>query len=79
MPQNIIANAIEKKSKELTRYKGAAGLDMRLLPVADRVLNSGKLLLEERTVFGFLGFQVVYFFPYPESAVILDNAASGDT
>jgi hypothetical protein len=73
-PQNIIANAIEKKAKELTRYMDAAGCDMRLLLVADRIQNSGKLLLEERAAFDFHGFQVVYFFPYPEPAVILDNA-----
>ena len=73
-PQSIIAKAIEKKAKELTRYKAAAGSDVRLLLVADRILNSGKLLLEEGAVFEFHGFQVVYFFPYPEAAVILDKA-----
>ena len=76
--QNIIANAIETKSKELTRYQAAAGPDIRLLLVADRILNSGKLLLEERVAFDFHGFQAVYFFPYPESAVVLGNTALGD-
>jgi hypothetical protein len=73
-PQNIIANAIEKKAKELTRYKSAIGFDVRLLLVADRILNSGKLLLEERVEFDFHGFQAVYLFPYPEAVVILDDA-----
>jgi hypothetical protein len=76
-PQNVIANAIEKKSKELTRHKGATGPDIRLLLVADRILNSGKLLLQEGPAFDFHGFRAVYFFPYPEAAIILnDNFAS---
>lgn len=35
-PQKIIADAIEKKSTELSRYVEAAGPDVRLLLVADR-------------------------------------------
>jgi hypothetical protein len=73
-PHQIIAAAIEKKAKELTRYKDTAGSDIRLLLVADRIHNSGKLLLEERAVFDFQGFQAVYLFPYPEPVVILDDA-----
>jgi hypothetical protein len=75
-PHKIIADAIEKKADELTRYKESAGSDIRLLLVADRILNSGKLLLEERGVFDFHGFQAVYFFPYPEAAIILDTVAA---
>jgi len=73
-PRKIIADAIEKKAKELTRYKDAAGPDIRLLLVADRFHNSGKLMLEERAAFDFHGFQAVYFFPYPEPVAILDDA-----
>jgi hypothetical protein len=69
----MIADAIEKKSKELTRYKDAAGSDIRLLLVADRIHNSGKLFLDERVPFEFHGFHTVYLFPYPESVVILDD------
>jgi hypothetical protein len=72
-PQKIIADAIEKKAKELTRYKDAAGSDIRLLLVADRIHNSGKLLLEERAAFDFHGIQAVYLFPYPEAVLILDD------
>jgi hypothetical protein len=73
-PRKIIAAKIEKKAKELTRYRHAAGSDVRLLFVADRLQNSGKLMLEEQPAFDFHGFQAVYFFPYPESVVILDDA-----
>jgi hypothetical protein len=31
-------------------------------------------MLEEQPAFDFHGFQAVYFFPYPESVVILDDA-----
>jgi hypothetical protein len=72
-PQKIIADAIEKKAKELTRYKDAVGSDIRLLLVADRIHNSGKLLLEERAAFDFHSFQAVYLFPYPETVIILDD------
>lgn len=60
----------------MTRYREAAGSDIRLLLVADRILNSGKLLLEERGAYDFHGFRAVYFFPYPEAAIILDAVAA---
>ncbi len=75
-PGEIITAAIEKKAKELTRYKAAAGPDVRLLLVADRIQNSGKLMLEGRPAFDFQGFRAVYLFPYPESVIILDEAVS---
>jgi hypothetical protein len=45
-PHQRIAEAIEKKAHELTRYKVAAGSDVRLLLVAEGISNSGKLRLE---------------------------------
>ena len=57
-PRKMIADAIEKKSKALTRSQALAGPDIRLLLVADRFHNSGKLMLEERTAFDFDGFQL---------------------
>ena len=62
----IIADAIRKKANELTRYRVAAGPDVRLLLVADRIHNSGKLMLDNTAVLDTQGFQVVYVFPYPE-------------
>jgi hypothetical protein len=77
-PQQIIADAIEKKPKELPRYQAAAGPDIRLMLVADRIHNSGKMMLEQPAAFDFHGFRAVYFFPYPEPALILTNADSAD-
>jgi hypothetical protein len=77
-PQSIIADAIQKKSKELSRYVEAAGPDVRLLLVADRIHNSGKMMLEEPAVFDLRGFRAVYFFPYPEPASILSGTHPAD-
>jgi hypothetical protein len=48
----------------------AAGPDIRLLLVADRIHNSGKLMLDDTAALDTEGFQVVYFFPYPEEVII---------
>jgi hypothetical protein len=69
-PLPIIGDAIEKKSKELERYRAAAGTDVRLLLVADCIHNSGKLRLDETAALNTQGFQVVYVFPYPEPVMI---------
>jgi hypothetical protein len=76
-PVRIIAEAIERKAPELTRYKALAGSDIRLLLIADRIQKSGKLTLEGRPAFDLQGFRVVYFFPYPESVIVLDNKLRG--
>jgi hypothetical protein len=44
-PHRLIAGAIAKKAVELARYTQAAGDDIRLLLVANRINNSGKLAL----------------------------------
>jgi hypothetical protein len=69
-PLPIIADAIKKKSNELERYRAAAGPDIRLLLVADRIHNSGKLMLDDTAALDTQGFQAVYVFPYPESVMI---------
>jgi hypothetical protein len=69
-PMPIIVDAIKKKSNELERYRAAAGPDIRLLLVADRIQNSGKLMLDDTAVLDTQGFQAVYVFPYPESVMI---------
>ena len=71
-PIQRIADAVEKKSKELPRYKEAAGPDIRLLLVADRYYNSGKLMLEEKGSLDRRGFQIVYFLSHPESVAVFD-------
>jgi hypothetical protein len=42
-----IADAIESKSKKLPRYEAAVGPVVRLLLVANAILNSGKMRLHE--------------------------------
>ncbi len=75
-PGKIITAAIEKKAKELTRYTGAAGPDVRLLLVADCIQNSGKLMLKSPAAFGFQGFTAVYLALYPEFVIALDEAVA---
>jgi hypothetical protein len=73
-PYGIITDAIAKKAADLPRYENAAGRDVRLLLVADRISNSGKLMLEADARFDFCGFREVYLFPYPENVMILNRA-----
>jgi hypothetical protein len=70
-PEPKIADRIEEKAQELPRYKSAVGPDVRLLIVADRFKNSGKLRLEDGTAFDLQGFQMVYFYSRPESVTVL--------
>ncbi len=72
-PMPIIAAAVRKKSNELARYRDSAGPDIRLLLVANRIDNSGKFMLEEASVLDLHGFQLVYFFPYPEAVITFDG------
>lgn len=73
-PIDRIAKEIEKKSKNLPRYRKCAGLnDIRLLIVANRIMNSGKLSLQECPALEVRGFQIVYFLSYPESVVVFNK------
>ena len=75
-PHAIIAARIAEKAADLPRYKEAAGCaDIRLLLVADRISNSGKLMLDEKAQFDLHGFGKVYLFPYPENVIVLARAA----
>ncbi len=69
--QQIIAGAIEAKSKKLSQYQIAIGPDVRLLLVANRIQNSGKLRLSEERGFDLHGFKQVYLFPFPEDVIML--------
>jgi hypothetical protein len=69
-PLPIVADAVSKKSNELERYRAAAGADIRLLLVADRIHKSGKLMLDGTAALDTQGFQVVYVLPYPEPVVV---------
>jgi hypothetical protein len=72
-PIDRIAEAIEDKAAKLPRYKKCTGLDdIRLLVVANRIMNSGKLTLEKCPALDLRGFRIVYFFSYPESVTAFE-------
>ena len=66
-PEQILNDAIKRKSKHLSNYKKHAGSDVRLLLVADCVFNSGKLELEEELDLDRKGFRVVYLYTRPQT------------
>lgn len=73
-PVERITEAINSKAERLPRYKQGAGIDdIRLLVVANRRMNSGKLRLEECPALDLQGFQVVYFFSYPEGVSVFER------
>jgi len=72
-PEPILAERIKHKSNNLSRYRMFAGDDMRLLLVANRYRNSGKLMFEQDPPsLDLRGFQKVYFFSHPESVIVFD-------
>lgn len=72
-PIQCIADAVKKKCKKLPQYKESVGSDVRLLLVANRISNSGKLMLKEQAVLeDTRGFRVVYFFSYPDSVTAIE-------
>ncbi|MFQ5765689.1 MAG: hypothetical protein ACE5GT_12240 [Rhodospirillales bacterium] len=77
-PMQCIADAVEKKSKKLPKYQEAVGSDIRLLLVANRIFNSGKLMFENPGKLDYRGFRVVYFFSYPEPINVFEYASSED-
>ncbi len=71
-PMPHITAIVEKKSQKLLRYTDAAGSDIRLLVVSNSIHNSGKLRLEAQARLDKKGFQVIYYFSYPEGVVVFD-------
>ena len=70
-PMGRITEAVERKAKKLSEYRAALGLnDVRLLIVANRIMNSGKLMLPTAANVDLRGFTKVYFLSYPESVHI---------
>lgn len=61
----FLQREIDKKARKLSKYREAYS-DIRLLVVSNRILNSGKLLLEEGFRPDLRGFDAVYFFSYPD-------------
>ena len=68
-----IQGAIAAKKEKLSSYIAIAGPDVRLLVVADRHFNSGKLDLTANSVFDFFGFSKVYFLSHPAYALELQS------
>ncbi|MEX0921411.1 MAG: hypothetical protein WDZ84_01430 [Rhodovibrionaceae bacterium] len=76
-PIDRIVEEIKKKSDKLPRYRKCVGSnDIRLLIVANRIMNSGKLSLQEFSAFDVRGFHIVYFLSYPQSITILNCAGN---
>lgn len=72
-----LQDAIDRKAAKLAGYR-AVCTDVRLLVVAMKVYNSGKLELQDHFRPDLRGFDAVYFFSYP-SQVIAFTAAHGET
>jgi hypothetical protein len=72
-PEEKMAHLVEVKSMKLQAYKASSGLnDIRLLIVANRLKNSGKLALRANSSMEHQGFRNIYFLSYPEEAWTLD-------
>ena len=71
----IIDKRVEEKSGHLPRYRESVGDDVRLLLVANRLFNSGRLELVENAKIVTRGFGAVYFLSYPESVTELSETA----
>lgn len=70
-PLDHIKQAICTKSNKLQQYMEKAGSDIRLLIYSDRQMNSGKLMLPDGAYcLDTQGFNIVYFFSFPESVTI---------
>ncbi len=66
----VLNAAIAKKSANLDTYKLLSS-DVRLLLVADCILNSGKLAAVENSLeVNKQGFQTVYFLRYPDAVSV---------
>ena len=63
---SFLQREIDLKAKKLPTYRQAFD-DIRLLVVADRIYNSGKLQLQDGFRPLLRGFDAVYFFSYPSS------------
>jgi len=71
----ILQNAIDKKAANLDEYRKACS-DVRLLVVANRLLNSGKLAIDDGAAPNLCGFDVVYFLSHPIEIRVFDGSPS---
>ena len=67
-----VQKAVHDKSRCLAAYRQRTGLeDQRILIYCDATVNSGKLSLAPDVRIDPSGFDVVYFFRYPEAVFVL--------
>lgn len=66
---SILQRGIDLKAEKLAGYQAVCP-DVRLLAVADRTFNSGKLVVSEDFRPDLRGFNVVYFFSYPMEMMV---------
>ena len=67
-----IQKAVRAKAPHLPTFRKRTGLqDQRILIYCDATVNSGKLRLDPGIRIDPAGFDIVYFFPYPEALVVL--------
>lgn len=70
-----VQDAVDKKAHRLRAFRQGSGLsDQRLLVHCDATMNSGKLHIDADPRIDTAGFNVVYFFRYPD--VVQDFTAS---
>jgi hypothetical protein len=74
-PATRLQETIHEKAGKLPMYQAAAGKDVRLLLVANRLRNSGKMILRDISSMNLAGFSAVYFYSYPDSIVVLEEDA----
>lgn len=74
----ILQKAISRKAPKLADYREATK-DVRLLLVADRTRNSGKLMAISNIAVDPCGFDVIYFLSYPVKIVICEAVSSRHT
>ena len=72
-PIPIIQGRVAMKSRRLINYHESAGEDVRLLLVANRMLNNGRLKLVKQSALDTCGFRVVYFLSFPESVTVFQD------
>lgn len=74
---DLVDKTVKTKSKKLQKYRELSGCnDIRLLIVANRIMNSGKIDLQVLPTLNTYGFSVVYFLSHPEAVTIFDVAGN---
>lgn len=73
----LVQRAIKERTEKLHIYRSKDFGEVRLLVVADRRTNSGKILLADSHELDTGGFQAVYFLSYPDDLVMVKSQNAG--